>query len=235
MTSPLTATRPAAIHSSALRREASPARAITLAMRSPGLCWSSGVMPSHIVMPGLVPGIHVFIPPTDVDGRDIGERGDAILRTAMPGHDGDMTSFMDMALEEARAAGARGEVPVGCRHRARRRGARARRQPHARRPRPDRACRDDRHPPSGIRARLRTPRRLRSLCHARALRHVRRRGRLRAHPQALLRRRRPEGRRGGQRREVFRVPHLPSPARSLWRAGGGGSSSLLKEFFKERR
>jgi tRNA(adenine34) deaminase len=25
-----------------------------------------------------------------------------------------MTSFMDMALEEARAAGARGEVPVGC-------------------------------------------------------------------------------------------------------------------------
>jgi tRNA(adenine34) deaminase len=27
---------------------------------------------------------------------------------------GTMTSFMDMALEEARAAGARGEVPVGC-------------------------------------------------------------------------------------------------------------------------
>jgi len=25
-----------------------------------------------------------------------------------------MTSFMDMALDEARAAGARGEVPVGC-------------------------------------------------------------------------------------------------------------------------
>jgi len=24
----------------------------------------------------------------DVDGRDIGERSDAVLRTAMPGHDG---------------------------------------------------------------------------------------------------------------------------------------------------
>jgi tRNA(adenine34) deaminase len=31
------------------------------------------------------------------------------------GHDGDvMTSFMKVALEEARAAGGRGEVPVGC-------------------------------------------------------------------------------------------------------------------------
>src|SRR5450830_1676848 len=36
ITAPLTATRPAAIHASASRREASPARAITLAMRSPG-------------------------------------------------------------------------------------------------------------------------------------------------------------------------------------------------------
>jgi tRNA(adenine34) deaminase len=31
-----------------------------------------------------------------------------------PGHDDLMASFMDMALEEARAAGERGEVPVGC-------------------------------------------------------------------------------------------------------------------------
>ena len=36
MTLPLTATRPAAIQASASRRDASPARAITLAMRSPG-------------------------------------------------------------------------------------------------------------------------------------------------------------------------------------------------------
>ena len=37
ITVPLTATRPATIHASASRREASPARAITLAMRSPPL------------------------------------------------------------------------------------------------------------------------------------------------------------------------------------------------------
>jgi hypothetical protein len=30
---------------------------------------------SHVVMPGLVPGIHVFFAATkDVDGRDIGKR-----------------------------------------------------------------------------------------------------------------------------------------------------------------
>jgi len=40
-------------------------------------------------MPGLVPGIHVFGQRTkkDVDGRDIGVRKHAVLRTAMPGHD----------------------------------------------------------------------------------------------------------------------------------------------------
>jgi hypothetical protein len=38
-------------------------------------------------MPGLVPGIHVLAAREDVDGRDIGERSDAVLRTAMPGHD----------------------------------------------------------------------------------------------------------------------------------------------------
>ena len=37
ITAPLTATRPAAIQASASRREASPARAITLAMRSPSV------------------------------------------------------------------------------------------------------------------------------------------------------------------------------------------------------
>ncbi len=40
ITAPLTATRPAAIQASASRREASPARAITLAMRSPRSDWS---------------------------------------------------------------------------------------------------------------------------------------------------------------------------------------------------
>ena len=38
-------------------------------------------------MPGLVPGIHVLARKKDVDGRDIGERSDAVLWTAMPGHD----------------------------------------------------------------------------------------------------------------------------------------------------
>src|SRR5882757_4041218 len=43
----------------------------------------------RVVMPGLVPGI----PTRDArclpkrDGRDIGERSDAVLQTAMPGHD----------------------------------------------------------------------------------------------------------------------------------------------------
>ena len=41
-------------------------------------------------MPGLVPGIHVFAlvgTHKHVDGRDIGVRKHAVLRTAMPGHD----------------------------------------------------------------------------------------------------------------------------------------------------
>jgi hypothetical protein len=39
-------------------------------------------------MPGLVvPGIHVLATKQGVDGRDIGERSDAVLRTAMPSHD----------------------------------------------------------------------------------------------------------------------------------------------------
>jgi hypothetical protein len=40
-------------------------------------------------MAGLVPAIHVFdlMTPKDVDARDIGERSDAVLRTAMRGHD----------------------------------------------------------------------------------------------------------------------------------------------------
>jgi len=40
-------------------------------------------------MPALVGGIHISLEccEQDVDGRDIGERSDAVLRTAMPGHD----------------------------------------------------------------------------------------------------------------------------------------------------
>ena len=60
-------------------------------------------------MPGFMPGIHVFIhgeTHKDVDGRD------------EPGHDarGEImaASFMEQALQQARAAAAVGEVPVGC-------------------------------------------------------------------------------------------------------------------------
>jgi hypothetical protein len=39
-------------------------------------------------MPALVAGIRVSLGfCQDVEGRDIGERSDAVLRTAMPGHD----------------------------------------------------------------------------------------------------------------------------------------------------
>jgi hypothetical protein len=38
-------------------------------------------------MAGLVPAIHVFAPKEDVDARVIGERSDAVVRTAMPAHD----------------------------------------------------------------------------------------------------------------------------------------------------
>ena len=54
-TLPFTRTRPAAIHSSASRREHSPARAITLAMRSPS--WSfSGVFPREADRSGALRG-----------------------------------------------------------------------------------------------------------------------------------------------------------------------------------
>src|SRR5579864_2637743 len=39
-------------------------------------------------MAGLVPAIHDGSAVVRVDARDTGERGDAVLRTAMPGHDG---------------------------------------------------------------------------------------------------------------------------------------------------
>jgi hypothetical protein len=44
-------------------------------------------------MAGFIPAIHVWLflscKHQDVDARDTGERSDAVLRTAMPGHDGD--------------------------------------------------------------------------------------------------------------------------------------------------
>jgi hypothetical protein len=43
-------------------------------------------------MPALVAGIHVSARKQGVDGRDIGELSDAVLRTAMPGHEGALCS-----------------------------------------------------------------------------------------------------------------------------------------------
>ena len=61
------------------------------------------------------------------------------------------------------------------------------------------------------------------------------RGLLRPHPPALLRRRRSQGRRGRQRREVFRLADLPSSAGGLWRHWREAEAgALLKEFFRER-
>lgn len=58
-------------------------------------------------MVGLVPPIHLFI--HDGGIKDVGGRD-------KPGHDEFMASpsYMQLALDEARAAGTRGEVPVGC-------------------------------------------------------------------------------------------------------------------------
>jgi hypothetical protein len=46
-------------------------------------------------MAGFIPAIHVLTatPDKDVDARDIGERSDAVLRTAMPGHDENRESY----------------------------------------------------------------------------------------------------------------------------------------------
>ena len=56
-------------------------------------------------MPGFMPGIHVFwLLKQDVDGRDIGVRKHAVLRTARPGHDEKTLASVDRRRlrEEAR-------------------------------------------------------------------------------------------------------------------------------------
>jgi hypothetical protein len=48
-------------------------------------------------MAGLVSAIHVFqhMPQQNVDAQDIGERSDAVLRAAMPGHDEEWIFLID--------------------------------------------------------------------------------------------------------------------------------------------
>ena len=52
-------------------------------------------------MPGLEPGIHVLAAKKNVDGRDIGERSDAVLRTTMHGHDDALALHGDLQAEAA--------------------------------------------------------------------------------------------------------------------------------------
>ena len=93
---------------------------------------------------------------------------------------------------------------------AKRRGDRHRREPHVDRSRPDRPRRNSGDPNGGQQSRQRTAGRLRSLCYAGALHHVRGGNLAGADPAAVLRRGRPQGRRGGFRRAVLRPAHLPS-------------------------
>src|SRR6185312_1157444 len=110
ITAPSTLTRPSSTIFSASRREHRPARAITLAMRSP-----SGPGPASSSLSAALPGIA---------GR--GSRRPASVAGLQP--DGARSPFfffsakglsmtdaeaIALALAEAQAAGARGEVPVG--------------------------------------------------------------------------------------------------------------------------
>ena len=128
-----------------------------------------------------------------------------------------LPAFMQFALEEARAAEGRGEVPVGCV--IVRDGeviARAGNRTLA-----------DKDPTAhaellavrqaAATLELGAPCRLRSLCDAGALHDVRRGSVVRPYPPALFRRERSEGRGGGAWRAVFFVADLPPPARGLWR------------------
>ena len=209
ITAPLTATRPAAIQASASRREASPARAITLAMRSPDFVGHVGHGACR----------HTLLPVCMERRHDV---------MASP-------SFMQFALEEARAAAARGEVPVGCV--IVRDGAVVARAGNR--------TLADKDPTAhaellairagGGRARLGAAHRLRSLCDAGALRHVRGGDVVCPHPPALFRRRRSEGRRGRARRAVFRSATCHHRPEVYGGIGESECAALLQDFFAARR
>eukprot|EP01037_Dinobryon_pediforme_P009594 gene9593-9671_t len=96
MVTPLTLTRPSAIHCSASRREQRPARAMTLAIRSTeSAAGAAGVVSSNIRR---------------------GAAGLRGLRSVEPGEKGlrgPVINGFDLAFEAAKAAALRGEVPVG--------------------------------------------------------------------------------------------------------------------------
>ncbi len=140
-------------------------------------------------------------------------------------------SFMDLALKAAENAGKAGEVPIGCvvvrDYEVIATGG----QPDADRLRPDRPCRDHRAARGGQKDRQRAPGRLRPLRDAGALHHVCGRDLLCKGQAALLRRRRPQGRRGRSqacgssppRPATTRRTSIPASARAR-RRGCSGSS-----------
>ena len=125
ITAPLTATRPASIQASASRREASPARAITLAMRSASLRSGAAHRP-----PAAATGSAAAC--CGISGRGAGMVAFSIIGSCharlYAGHPRPYTrgkqnrrampSYMDMALDEARKAQARGRGAGRLRDRA---------------------------------------------------------------------------------------------------------------------
>ena len=216
ITVPLTATRPAAIQASASRREREPGARDHLGDALAAVRLGRGS--------SLLRAMAAFIDKTGLIAEFAPER--AVAPAFFHG--------CRLRGSPRRRRGRRGAGRL--RDRARRRGDRARRQPHPARPRPDRPCRDAGDPRGRRGARLRAAHRLRPLRHARALRHVRGRDLVRAHPPALLRRRRPQGRRGRERRAVLRRrrPAITGP-RSMAASARREAARLLREFFAARR
>ena len=107
---PLSATLPAAIQASASRREQSPALAIRLAMRSRAASAASNGLCVFVPAGFLRSVLFMDLALVEAACKQKGNRpGDALpAETTML-----TTGYMDLALEEARKAGERGEVPVG--------------------------------------------------------------------------------------------------------------------------
>ena len=142
---------------------------------------------------------------------------------------------MDMALDEARAAAAAGEVPVGCV--IVRDGevvARAGNRTLAR-PRPDRACRVAGDPPGGIDARLASGSPIAISMSRSSPARCARRDVVCAHPPALLRRADPKGGAVENGVRFFASPTCHHRPEVYGGIGESDAAALLKDFFKARR
>jgi tRNA(adenine34) deaminase len=147
----------------------------------------------------------------------------------------DFRGHMDMALAEARAAGARGEVPVGAAVLRDGRGDRARRQPDAGADRPHGACRDAGDPRGLQGAGDRTADRLRSLGHAGALPGLCGRDFGGAALAALLRRADPKSGGVAHGARVFDHPQAHFTPEVYGGIAEAEAAALMREFFAARR